>query len=838
MKILFIAVQVLFLPVAVWGTTYYVSLSGSNTSPYDTEAKAANSPRTVIDQIDSDGVEGPHTVYIAAGVYSETSGYMYLDSYNQAHSFTTIIGAGRGNTIIDPDTGHTILGSNSNSNITVKDLTLRTASTKSQIVCKTDGCSNWTFENVDFVADDNAEKRLIWLLGDETKFHNCRVYGIYEDGDEYPLYAEGDSSIEMINCILKAKTGFDKACGLILYGSGTNDIYNSIFFDSYSAAITVNNGTTNIMNCIVDGCYKHLSNYTILKVGGTLNIENSWVADNPYCNAGIDPSTDNNSNNIETHINPQWRGLHGGIIIPCIDDTGNLASAEFLETLLAEYGYTGTFFVEVVNVNTQDEKDRLRSLISNGTIEIGLHSYSHSDMTLTDRDKIFDVTKDGETITIDRSVNTISLSDVESIFEFKGKSLATIKSELEGLGATVTPTSLYATGAAVDKIQSVALGEVIASGASTNQINILVTDTTEGLYKSEMVDAKATLEDTIINGDGNIIDPQTGLTYTVNSWAAPYNRVNDLSRSATIDTGFELARHSENSFLVDMWYRDIDMYKVEALGGNTITGADEAATRSIARKMGLMLARKGGILVAMGHGTGGDITTDEWEYLIDEWSKIPELQIMSAQLAADYIKNSGSWTDDGDGTYSKTLSYSVFEVNAGSSLINAGTNPFSDGDGNQTDFNGKPVWNDDADSCIGPWYDGVEIGPYGCDLGGIYEIKIIANDSAGGPITIEHGDLLTVQVFLNPGTYQGQNADWWVVADTPFGSFCYDLTTWYPGLFPVYQGPLFILNPFTVFNYSSLPIGTYVFYFGVDGNMNAILDGDQIYYDSVSVTVQ
>jgi len=814
-----------------------VSLSGSNTSPYDTEAKAANSPRTVIDHIDSAGVGGPHTVYIAAGVYSETSGYMYLDSSNQAHSFTTIIGAGRGHTIIDPDIGHTILGSNSNSNITIKDLTLRTASTTSQIVYKADGCSNWTFENVDFVADDNTEKRLIWLLGDETKFHNCRIYGTYEDGDEYPLYAEGDSSVKIVNCIFQEKTGFDKACGLILYGSGTNNIYNSIFFDSYSAAITVNNGTTNIINCVVDGCYRDLSSYTILKVGGILNIKNSWVADNPYCNAGIDPSADINSDNIETHINPKWRGLRGGIIIPCIDDTGNLASAEFLETLLSAYGYTGTFFVEVVNVDTQDEKDRLRSLISNGTIEIGLHSYSHSDMTLTDGDKIFDVTKGAETITIDRSADTIFLSGGKILTEFKSKSLATIKSELEKLGATVTPTSLYATGAAVGKIQSVALGEVIASATATNQINILVTDTTEGLYKSEMVDAKATLEDTIINKYGHIIDQQTRLTYTVNSWAAPYNTVNDLSRSATIDTGFKLARHSENSYLVDMWYNNIDIYKVEALGGSTLTGVDEVSTRSIARKIGLMLARKGGVLVAMGHGIESDINTDEWEYLIDEWSKIPGLQIMSAQLAADYIKNNCLWADDGDGTYSRTLSYPGFEVNAGSSLINAGTNPFSDGDGNQTDFNGKPIWNDDADSCIGPWYDGVEIGPYGY-YPGIFEIKIIANDSAGGPITIDYEDLLTIQVFLNPSTYQGQNADWWVVADTPFGSFCYDLTAWYPGLFPVYHGPLFILSPFTVFNYSSLPIGTYVFYFGVDGNMNGILDGDQIYYDSVSVTVQ
>lgn len=36
----------------------------------------------------------------------------------------------------------------------------------------------------------------------------------------------------------------------------------------------------------------------------------------------------------------------------------------------------------------------------------------------------------------------------------------------------------------------------------------------------------------------------------------------------------------------------------------------------------------------------------------------------------------------------------------------------------------------------------------------------------------------------------------------------------------------------------TLPQGYYTFYFGVDMNMNGILDVDRIYYDSVEVTVE
>lgn len=117
----------------------------------------------------------------------------------------------------------------------------------------------------------------------------------------------------------------------------------------------------------------------------------------------------------------------------------------------------------------------------------------------------------------------------------------------------------------------------------------------------------------------------------------------------------------------------------------------------------------------------------------------------------------------------------------------------------------------------------------------VADIKANGSD---GPITIQAGDNLSLTVKLVAGNHSGDNADWWVVDDTPFGWYYYNLAQklWKPGFAVTYQGPLFDLNSYEVWN-SPLPIGTYTIYFGVDLDMNGILDVDKAYYDSVVVTI-
>lgn len=123
--------------------------------------------------------------------------------------------------------------------------------------------------------------------------------------------------------------------------------------------------------------------------------------------------------------------------------------------------------------------------------------------------------------------------------------------------------------------------------------------------------------------------------------------------------------------------------------------------------------------------------------------------------------------------------------------------------------------------------------------------RINANGSSE-PLTVKHGDHLTVQVSMAPGTYNGQNGDWWILAHTPITSphdwYYFDLSSgwlpWKPEKTVTYQGPLFNLSTYEVLNISAeLPLGTYTFYFGVDVDMNGVLDMDQIFYESVRISI-
>ena len=120
----------------------------------------------------------------------------------------------------------------------------------------------------------------------------------------------------------------------------------------------------------------------------------------------------------------------------------------------------------------------------------------------------------------------------------------------------------------------------------------------------------------------------------------------------------------------------------------------------------------------------------------------------------------------------------------------------------------------------------------------IEPIPDIKANGSDGPVHLAPNDNLSVTVGLNPGSHSGENADWWVVADIPFGWYYYNLYSWIPGFSVTYQGPLFDLSPFEVLNITGLPVGTYTFYFGVDMVMNGSLDMDQIYYDSVEVNIE
>ena len=73
------------------------------------------------------------------------------------------------------------------------------------------------------------------------------------------------------------------------------------------------------------------------------------------------------------------------------------------------------------------------------------------------------------------------------------------------------------------------------------------------------------------------------------------------------------------------------------------------------------------------------------------------------------------------------------------------------------------------------------------------------------------------------------------------GRYWYDLNgSWVKSVSPIptYGGALFDITSRTVLNSSNLPPGNYSFHFGVDTNANGVLDFDDLFVDTVDVTIQ
>ena len=115
----------------------------------------------------------------------------------------------------------------------------------------------------------------------------------------------------------------------------------------------------------------------------------------------------------------------------------------------------------------------------------------------------------------------------------------------------------------------------------------------------------------------------------------------------------------------------------------------------------------------------------------------------------------------------------------------------------------------------------------------------IKANGSDGPITITHHDTLSVTISLSPGTYDGQDADWWILMETPSGWYYYDLATerWHRGKGVSYQGSLYEIDSEELRVRRSKRKGEYTYYFKIDTNMNGEMDEDLLYKDSVEVEV-
>lgn len=101
-------------------------------------------------------------------------------------------------------------------------------------------------------------------------------------------------------------------------------------------------------------------------------------------------------------------------------------------------------------------------------------------------------------------------------------------------------------------------------------------------------------------------------------------------------------------------------------------------------------------------------------------------------------------------------------------------------------------------------------------------------------LTLTRGDQLTVSISLRPESYLGVGADWWLLVlyfNQSIGSFVPVLAQ------NISQGPLDLLPSTDLISTPDLPVGVFIFGFGVDLNMNGAFDPDQLFLDLVPVFI-
>jgi len=171
-------------------------------------------------------------------------------------------------------------------------------------------------------------------------------------------------------------------------------------------------------------------------------------------------------------------------------------------------------------------------------------------------------------------------------------------------------------------------------------------------------------------------------------------------------------------------------------------------------------------------------------------------------------------------------------VNTNLNLMTSGVLPPADGFYTPVMFQGamgKKNW-------AGPWSTAWR-------LGGFETNGVPTGDETGIAVKVTKtgsGTSGKVNISVNPDTYAGIDADWWIVAVRNSDGVCrwFNLASWqstHGGIWYAYQGSLFTLAPYAI-PMNTLPTGTWTVYFGVDLNKDGLLTWDSLVVGSIAYT--
>lgn len=634
------------LAVPAGAGTYYVSPSGDD-SDGSSWAKARHLASSIIA---TNPGGGPHTVYIAPGTYADR-----IATSNGAWTGAFFIGTAAHGSAAPAAKGQVTLTYTTNSALNISG-----------------GAGGQTFRNLSATGSDSGH-----YVGDfwaaNLTFDNCYFY----DSGKYLVTLANALNFLVKNCLWCGAGGDEliriagTAGGTFQYsilansqtknagsyraidydGADTLNVLNCFVGGSGGAALEIRSGTVNLKNNILQG--GQAAACTIIKHGGTVNLWNNHELPNPVVPIGLyDGAMDTDSNNLKTG-RPGLNYRYPAILVPCVDDF-DLTYGAALETELAARELKGTCYV--LAKDAPANAAALQGFLTRGTMSLGVHSYSHSQVSLTGT--AFSITKAEHTINVDRTGNQILVAGAApvTVSNFKTLSLDQIKSALTSGGCTC--------GTYLGGLQGQTLGESLAdsAGAQASPYNTqLLIDTTgaTGFFNVEMVQAKALMESTL-----------TG--YTAKAFSTPGGYTSANAETAIKAAGFLGSRPSKATALNTFLLSGFNIFEAGYIMFDTgVKGANDAATTLNSYSLCEWLVQRGGIIFLLAHSTS-EATIAQWQLFLNVAQQYPEITICDADTAYNTIRTGGLWATADHITYTRTFADPSYKLRPGAQCINKG----------------------------------------------------------------------------------------------------------------------------------------------------------------------
>ncbi|MEO8582064.1 MAG: fibronectin type III domain-containing protein [Patescibacteria group bacterium] len=477
--------------------------------------------------------------------------------------------------------------------------------------------------------------------------------------------------------------------------SGTSTLNNVIFDGVASGGVLVTTGTTvNLNNCVMTGGGISASRVIHFNSAGTVNTNNCFLQGSIKAPEIIQTGTGtwNSTNDVIGKFPYYTRSKENiGYIMFGTDDRHNLdyfkTIADYAKT---NYGITMSFYVHDTANITASDKTKMQQLYLDGH-EIAAHTVSHTNMGVTGP---FTVTYTGAAVNIafvvsssGTSLSITGSADSQGPFDLSSAAYDTVGELCTAIEALTNYTCAM-TGDA-DAPTKTFMPSSYLKDASTslpqNTGTVIPYDDNTGASNRYMT---GEITNCITAIESAMHENSATAAFAVKSFGYPYSqRTTFTSTWIKNNTSLTSIRSvpgdtlAEKTSLTDInlyaFHNIYNMDNIKGTGYDSLTSAEKKARIQQSARMMVTFASMGMVTGYTGHNETQDFTNEELTWLVDEvavYKDAANVQVKTQSAIVNDIKTSGSWTDDGDGTWSRTFTGSAnYLPRYQSQMINTGT---------------------------------------------------------------------------------------------------------------------------------------------------------------------